>query len=143
MPSTLSRPKWNFSLIYIDGLVRQQHIASALKRSEGATRQKAFSIGLSRVTSPSSNSGTLPTSPTNVRGAFYSRATGCTEGVNIRVLRPGRFGIGGIARIDEYGHPIGSASRGTTLPSWTAARAQRASSRLLRLRAPVSRQFDR
>ena len=45
--------------------------------------------------------------------------------------------------IDECGHPIGSASRGITLPSWTAVRAQLASSRLLRSRAPVSRQFDR
>ena len=54
---------------------RAASIAKTLKRTEGATRQKAFSLGLSldfaRVTSRRSVSATLPTSPaTHVRGAF-------------------------------------------------------------------------
>ena len=51
-------------------------IAKSLKRTEGATRQKAFSIGLSlelaRATNHSSVLVTLPTSPaTHVCGAFH------------------------------------------------------------------------
>ena len=55
--------------------VPAKRIAKTLKRTEGATRQKAFSLGLSldlaRVRSRRSVSATLPTSPaTHVRGAF-------------------------------------------------------------------------
>ena len=77
---------------------RAASIAKTLKRTEGATRQKAFSLGLSlelaRVTSRRSVSATLPTSPaTHVRGAFlypisaYIRATPLPRCISINAVR--------------------------------------------------------
>jgi hypothetical protein len=63
--------------------------------------------------------------------------------IELTVGVAGEWRIGRLVSISRDVGRVNAGAATFTLPSWTAARGQRASPRLLRSRAPLSRQFDR